>query len=152
MAGDISERKAKLLAKQEKLKNQLNALEQREKQDNRKRDTRRKIVVGGAILAAIEKNDGLAAMVRTVLAAYVGRAQDRDVIADLLQPSAPASAPSPQPAAQQPEPPPSPAPSQPAQSSPPFMGSFTTPKEKPDFSTASILSNLSNALGGKTSD
>ena len=50
----------------------------------RKQDTRRKIVVGGAILAALADSPGLAAMVKTVLAQRVTRAPDRAAVADLL--------------------------------------------------------------------
>ncbi len=50
----------------------------------RKQDTRRKIVVGGAILAALADSPGLAAMVKTVLAQRVTRALDRAAVADLL--------------------------------------------------------------------
>ena len=50
----------------------------------RKQDTRRKIVVGGAILAALADSPGLAAMVKTVLAQRVTRTLDRAAVADLL--------------------------------------------------------------------
>ena len=50
----------------------------------RKLDARRKIVVGGAVLAAIADSPGLAAMVKTVLAQRVTRALDRAAVADLL--------------------------------------------------------------------
>ena len=50
----------------------------------RKQDTRRKIVVGGAILAAIADSPGLAEMVKTVLAQRVTRTLDRAAVADLL--------------------------------------------------------------------
>jgi hypothetical protein len=67
-----------------KLKARLNTLEQKEKQDARKRDTRRKIIVGGAVLAALEKDPAWAASIRGLLAASVGRQKDREAIADLL--------------------------------------------------------------------
>ena len=50
----------------------------------RKLDARRKIVVGGAVLAAIADSPGLAEMVKTVLAQRVTRALDRAAVADLL--------------------------------------------------------------------
>ena len=53
MANDISGRIAQLKQKQEQLARRLNALEQKEKSQTRKLDTRRKIIVGGAVLGVI---------------------------------------------------------------------------------------------------
>jgi len=49
MPADISKRIAQLKQKQEQLAHRLNALEQKEKSQTRKLDTRRKIIVGGAV-------------------------------------------------------------------------------------------------------
>jgi hypothetical protein len=84
MAKPITDKIAVLKAKQEKLAAQLNTLNAKAKVEDRKRDTRRKIVVGGAVLAAIESDAALAETLRRVLAASVARPADREVIADLL--------------------------------------------------------------------
>ena len=84
MAKDVAERIAELKAKRNKLGQRLNALEQKAKTEDRKRDTRRKIIVGGAIIAQMEKMPEFATLVRTVLNASVGRQNDREAIADLL--------------------------------------------------------------------
>ncbi len=86
MPKPIDERIAAVKARRDALGARLNALEAKAKNDARKRDARRKIIVGGAVLAAMEKDEALARLVRRVLAASVGRAQDREVLADLLPP------------------------------------------------------------------
>ncbi len=86
MAKPITDKIAALKARQEELAAQLSALTAKAKVEDRKRDTRRKIVIGGAILAALETDTdtGLADMLRRVLAASVTRPMDRDVVSDLL--------------------------------------------------------------------
>jgi hypothetical protein len=51
---------------------------------NRKRDTRRKIVAGAALLAEAAHDPAVRQVVRAVLRARVTRPHDRVVIADLL--------------------------------------------------------------------
>jgi hypothetical protein len=87
MATPLPDRIADLKARKEKLAAQINALAIKAKNENRKRDTRRKIVVGAAMLAAMEHEPALAPEVRRVLARFVSRDQDRSVVADLLDPS-----------------------------------------------------------------
>ena len=87
MANDISERIAQLKQKQEQLARRLNALEQKEKSQTRKLDTRRKIIVGGAVVAEMHKDAEFAAVVRALLLRYVARPNDRAAVADLLAPS-----------------------------------------------------------------
>ncbi len=79
-----------------------NTLEQKAKTEDRKRDTRRKIIVGGAILVEMQKQPAFAKIMAQMLSATVGRQSDREAIADLLalatqspaqQKSAPQSAP-----------------------------------------------------------
>jgi hypothetical protein len=89
----ITDRIAALKAKKEKLAERLNNLEAKAKNDNRKRDTRRKIIVGGAVLAHMEKHPDFAKSVTAILAAAVGRPNDRETVADLLPPSPAAKAP-----------------------------------------------------------
>lgn len=86
MSKDNAERIAKLKEKREKLAIRLNALEQKDKDDRRKRDTRRKIIVGGAVLTQMEKDSAFASIVRQILAQSVGRQNDRETISDLLVP------------------------------------------------------------------
>ena len=66
------------------LENRIADAERQAKVAARKLDARRKIVVGGAVLAAIADSPGLAEMVKTVLAQRVTRALDRAAVADLL--------------------------------------------------------------------
>ena len=87
MAKDISGRIAQLKQKQEQLARRLNALEQKEKSQTRKLDTRRKIIVGGAVLSEMHKDPEFAAVVRAMLLRYVARPNDRAAVADLLTPS-----------------------------------------------------------------
>ena len=83
----ITDRIAALKVKKDALAARLNTLEAQAKNDTRKRDTRLKIIVGGAVLAAMEKDDVLTRHVRRALAAAVGRRQDKDILGDLLTPS-----------------------------------------------------------------
>jgi hypothetical protein len=92
----LEDRIASLKAKKDALASRLNRLQAKAKTDERKRDTRRKIVVGAAVLAAMEKDSSLALKVRELLRHVVTREADREVIAGLL---APPAAPSPAPAA-----------------------------------------------------
>lgn len=84
MAKDYDEQLAKLKAKREQLDARMSKLAQQAKDENRKRDARRKIIVGGAILAYMEKDESFARAVRSILGAYVGRPKDKEVIEDLL--------------------------------------------------------------------
>lgn len=88
MADDLVQRRAEriaaLKAQKEKLAAKILREEGKARSIERKRDTRRKIVVGGAVLSAIEKDPDLAQRIRQLLAAQVGRPIDREVIADLL--------------------------------------------------------------------
>ena len=73
MVKNVEERIARIKQQREALAQRLNALEQKSKSESRKRDTRRKIIVGGAIMAKMEKDPGFAATVRQILRA-IGRA------------------------------------------------------------------------------
>jgi len=86
MSKDVAERIAKLKEKRDKLAQRLNALEQKAKDDNRKRETRQKIIVGGAVLAEMEKDDDFAASIRVLLARYVARPRDKETLGDILPP------------------------------------------------------------------
>ena len=91
MPAQLESRIVSLKAKKDALTARLNALQAKAKTEDRKRDTRRKIVVGAAVIAAIEKDDALARRVRELLARSVTRPNDREVIAELLSPAPPAA-------------------------------------------------------------
>ena len=83
MVKNVDERIARIKQQREALAQRLNALEQKSKSEARKRDTRRKIIVGGAVIAQMEKMPDFANLVRVV--PTLGRRQnDREAIADLL--------------------------------------------------------------------
>ncbi len=88
MPRPLNDRIAAVKAQQEKLAARLNTLSSKAKQEERKLDTRRKIIVGGMVLAAMEKDESFAARVSALLGAYVERPNDRAVIAHLLPPGA----------------------------------------------------------------
>ena len=73
MPKDYADRIAKLKEQREKIEARLNTLGQKAKADERKRDTRRKIIVGGAIIVQMEKDAAFAAHVGKLLNASVGR-------------------------------------------------------------------------------
>ena len=84
MVMNVEERIAKIKEKKQILDARLNALEQKAKSESRKRETRQKIIVGGAVIAHMEKNPSFAAAIRALLAASVGRPNDKEAIAELL--------------------------------------------------------------------
>jgi hypothetical protein len=93
-----AERITRLLDQRSKLTVRLNTLGQKAKSESRKLDTRRKIIVGGTVLAYMEKDARFASLIRLLLDASVGRPNDRAAIKDLLAPVDP-PAPSPAPVA-----------------------------------------------------
>jgi hypothetical protein len=97
---DVQTRINRIKEKREALAQRLNTLERQAKTAERKRDTRRKIIIGGAVLVHLDKDPAFAASIRSLLGASVGRINDREVIADLLAPAnaAPATKPRAQPA------------------------------------------------------
>jgi hypothetical protein len=93
MKKPLPDRIAELKTRKDRLSIRLNTLESRAKKEDRKRDTRRKIIVGGAVLAYMEKDHAFAKWLSDLLARSVGRINDRDTISDLLTPApAPARA------------------------------------------------------------
>ena len=74
---ELEERKKQIEAK-------LSALAAREKVEARKLDTRRKVIVGAAVLAHAEHDAEFARRLQAVLAVAVLRDGDRAAIADLL--------------------------------------------------------------------
>lgn len=57
MAKKSKNKLAELLEKESQLKAQIQALKQREAEAERKNDTRRKILIGGAVLAKIKRGE-----------------------------------------------------------------------------------------------
>ena len=90
MAPQLEDRIASLKAKKLALASRLTQLEAKAKSEARKRETRRKIVVGAAVIAAMETDGFLASRIRALLAQAVTRDNDLDVIGDLLAPPSPA--------------------------------------------------------------
>jgi polyphosphate kinase len=89
MPPQLEDRIASLKAKKQALAARLAQLETRAKSEERKRDTRRKIVVGAAVIEAMGKDPFLATRVRALLAQVVTRDTDLEIIRDLLAPPAP---------------------------------------------------------------
>lgn len=71
--------------KAERLKAQIAALEERKKTEDRRRDVRRKIVVGAAVLAHAEADAIFCEALRAVLRSAVARDADKMVVADLIE-------------------------------------------------------------------
>ena len=88
-----TDRLTRLQQRKAELERQIAAAERDAREAGRKLETRRKITVGGAILAAIAESPGLAGMVKTVLARRVTRPADRAAVADLLDATPPKTGP-----------------------------------------------------------
>jgi hypothetical protein len=80
----LDDKIADLTKRQQQLDAQRLALLASKKAADRKLDTRRKIIVGAAVLAHAELNPPFSAMLRDILSVAVQRDIDRLVIADLL--------------------------------------------------------------------
>ena len=84
MTEKATDRLVRLQQRKVALERQIAKAEQDAREIQRKQDTRRKIIVGGAVLSAMADSPGLRAMVKTVLAQRVTRAHDRAAVSDLL--------------------------------------------------------------------
>ncbi len=80
----VSERKAELENKRQQITAQLARIDAREKQQERKKDTRQKIIVGGAVLAHARLNAAFADQLTGILSKAVTRDIDKNTIADLF--------------------------------------------------------------------
>ena len=80
-----SERIALLAEKKRLIEAELASLTAREREAERKRDTRRKIIIGAAVLAHTEVDPQFIVTLRHVLNRAVQRPADRETIADLLR-------------------------------------------------------------------
>jgi hypothetical protein len=85
------ERMAALEARKKQIEAQLASLAAREKQAAHKRDTRRKVIVGAAVLAHAEIDPRFAVLLRDILQRAVQRPADQANIVDLLEPVAPSA-------------------------------------------------------------
>lgn len=80
----LDERLAELAKQQQQLEARRASLLAAKKDTDRKRDARRKIIVGAAVLAHAELHPAFADQLRAVLNRAVQRPIDRNAIADLL--------------------------------------------------------------------
>jgi hypothetical protein len=72
-----------LLEKRRKIEAQLKALDARDREQQRKDDTRRKIIIGGLVMAEMESDADLRAAVRRLIEEKAGD-KDRDFLAEWL--------------------------------------------------------------------
>ncbi len=93
MPKSYGERIEKLKEQRGKIERRLNTLEQKATNKRWKRDTRRKIIVGGAVLAEMQIDPKFADLIQGLLARYVDRPNDRADIADVLQADSQSAAP-----------------------------------------------------------
>jgi len=79
-----ADRLAALKQKEAALKARIAKLENKAKAQDRKRDTRRKIIIGGAVMAHAKHDKAFGAALRQALQAAVTKDADREVIKDFL--------------------------------------------------------------------
>lgn len=72
-----TDRREKLLEKKKQLEEQLRALDSRQKQQQRKLDTRRKIIAGALALEHAEGDEDFAATLYRLINRYVRKPQER---------------------------------------------------------------------------
>ncbi len=167
MVKNVEERIARIKQQREALAQRLNTLEQKAASEARKRDTRRKIIVGGAIIAQMEKDAAFANAVRKILAQSVGRQNDREAIADLLNaasgvvsaaaPEISGGAPAPAPRentsvvnSARPDAPSTAPPPQAPRAFSPLFTARPIPQEPPASPLASSIDDISRMLGRKS--
>jgi hypothetical protein len=93
MPKNYGEQIEKLKAQRQKIERRLNTLEQKAIDKGHKRDTRRKIIVGGAVLAEMQIDADFANVIQGLLARHVERPNDREAITDLLKADSQSAAP-----------------------------------------------------------
>lgn len=79
MSKKNSEKLATLLEKENQLKAQIQQLKQREREEERKKDTRRKILIGGAILAKVKRGEWHMNQLHDLLNGELKADRDRDL-------------------------------------------------------------------------
>ena len=87
MRRTLDERLADLALRQRQLEARRLALLAAKKGEDRKRDTRRKIIVGAAVLMEAERDPAFAAQLRGILGRTVQRPAERAVVEDFLEPA-----------------------------------------------------------------
>lgn len=85
----LDQKLADLAQRQQQLEAQRLALLASKRSADRKLDTRRKIIVGAAVLTHAELNPAFSTVLRDILSVAVQRDIDRRTIADLLDPPSP---------------------------------------------------------------
>lgn len=85
MAKSTEERKTALLAKRAALDAQLQALKARESAAARKLDTRRKIVIGGAVMAHCAHDPDFADAVKKAMRSALTTERDKTLLADWIK-------------------------------------------------------------------
>jgi len=73
-----------LRKRKQEIEQQMKALEAREKEEERKKDTRRKIIVGAAVLAHAARDAAFAKTLRDVLDKAVIEERNRELVAEWL--------------------------------------------------------------------
>ena len=79
MAKTTKDKLAQLLEKESQLKAQIQALKQREAEAERKKDTRRKILIGGAVLAKVKRGEWHMNQLQDLLNSELKADRDREL-------------------------------------------------------------------------
>lgn len=96
MAKTKNEKLAELLEKEAQIKAQIQAIKQRETEADRKKDTRRKILIGGAVLAKVKRGEWKEMQLHDLLNSELKADRDRElfdlpIIAKNSEPKEPSS-------------------------------------------------------------
>ena len=91
MGTNSDDKRAVLVEKRKKIDAKLKALDNRRKTEERKALTRRKIIVGGAVLAHASQHPEFALVLRQALNLAITSERDREALADILGPLTPES-------------------------------------------------------------
>lgn len=83
----IAERRKKLQEQMKVMKNREAELAQKETSEERKRDTRRKIIIGGAVMAHAALDSDFAKLIRSALKPAFAKAKEKDraIVQDWMQ-------------------------------------------------------------------
>lgn len=79
MAKTTQDKLAELLEKESQLKAQIQALKQREAEAERKKDARRKILIGGAVLAKVKRGEWHMNQLQDLLNSELKADRDREL-------------------------------------------------------------------------
>lgn len=81
----IAERLEQLRQRQERLRREQSRLQARLSTEERRRDTRRKILLGSLVLAKLESEPALRALIARELAGFLSRPSDRELFAGIVE-------------------------------------------------------------------